>query len=165
MDILHILDFANWKTINVTTENINFECSKLFRKPGLYQIETNTPLSVLSHIETRADKSHYNIAKKVKESEILHDDFKILPKNENEMYIVYSGHASLLRQRFKEHFIGSQGTACLALFEIETLKNYDWRFSYFDLSTIENYTDSKLVRTFLEQRHRTNIGWPILCSQ
>lgn len=165
MDIQHILDFAKWPSISVSPENVDTEKSKLLRKAGLYQIETNTPVSVLRQIETRKDKSHYNIGKKVKESEKLHDDFKILPKNDNEMYIVYSGHASLIRQRFIEHFVGSQGTACLALFEIETLIDYDWRFSYFDLSTIENYNDSKLVRTFLEQRHRANIGWPILCSQ
>ncbi len=165
MNLFQILNTNNWQTINVNYLDIEELALRLSRKPSLYQIQTNTPVDVLRRFQTRNDRKHYNIGQKIDESLTLVDDFKILPKKDGDLYTIYSGHTSILRQRFKEHFVGSQGTACLALFELESLRNFNWTFSYFDLSNDENYRDSKLVRTFLEQRHRANIGWPILCSQ
>jgi hypothetical protein len=105
-----------------------------------------------------------SLEKKIKDSELLPEELKI-QQEENREYIVYNGHHGTLRQRLSEHFKGSNGTGCLALFRIEDLRNYRWFFSYIDLSRIEKYEDNKLIRTYLEQKHRNNIGWPILCGQ
>lgn len=101
---------------------------------------------------------------KVNASELIPTDFTINQKSD-EMYCVYNGHHHNLRQRLSEHFSGSRGTGCLALFELERLRDFNWTFQYLDLSTIDNYTDSKVFRTLLEQHLRVRTGWPILCGQ
>ena len=45
---------------------------------------------------------------------------------------MYNGQAGKLRQRASEHFKGSKGTGCLALFNIHTLKGNKWSFMYLD---------------------------------
>lgn len=165
MNLIQILNTDNWHTINVNYDEIQEIASSLSRKPALYQIQTDTPINIFHQIHTRSNDKYYKISEKIINSFSLEDDFKILPINDGDMYTVYSGHTSLLRQRFNEHFKGSRGTGCLAIYEEVILRDFNWSFTYIDLESTENYTDSELVRTFLEQRHRANIGWPILCSQ
>jgi len=136
---------------------------QLARNAGIYQIKTDAPISILKKFGERNDKAHYNFSKKIEESLKLKDLF--IKENLLEGYVVYTGHQKHLRQRCKEHFIGSRGTGCLNIFEFEELKKYNWWFEYLEVSNFSGFTDSQLGRTYLEQLHRANIGWPILCSQ
>lgn len=154
----------NWEEKKVNYSDIFGIALEIPRKPGIYQIATNASKEVLSKFGPREDRSHYNLYKKISESDKLPEGLKILQKG-TEKYIVYTGHSHNLRQRFREHFQGSKGTGCLALFQLEELRAFDWFFSFNQLNAIENYYDSKLYRTFLEQKYRAMIGWPILCSQ
>lgn len=153
-----------WELANVEYNGLVEIIQRIPGKPGIYEIATNTPKSVLSQYGSRKDKKHYDLNKKILASEVLPDLHKIIQKDNNQ-YVVYTGHSYNLKQRFREHFKGSKGTACLALFQLEELRKYKWSFSFNQLKGVEDYNDSKLYRTFLEQRHRANIGWPILCSQ
>ncbi|SDE84323.1 hypothetical protein SAMN05421636_10814 [Pricia antarctica] len=154
----------NWEEIPVNYWDIEDVALKIPTKPGIYQIRTTAPKKILSLFGTRDDKNHYNLNKKITESDKLPIPFKIL-QEESEKYTVYTGHSYNLRQRFREHFRGSKGTGCLALFQLERLRHYEWSYEFNQLVGIENYSDSKLYRTFLEQKYRSKIGWPILCSQ
>lgn len=137
--------------------------SHLTRKAGIYQIKTNTPVNVLLKFGIRKDKAHYNFEKKIKDSLALKE--LTIQEDIRDAYIVYTGHHKYLRQRCKEHFIGSKGTGCLNIFEFKELHKYNWWFEYLEVGNFSGFNDSKLMRTYLEQLHRANIGWPILCSQ
>lgn len=137
--------------------------SQLTRKAGIYQIKTNTPINVLSKFSIRKDKAHYNFEKKIKDSLALKE--LTIQEDIIDGYVVYTGHQKYLRQRCKEHFIGSKGTGCLNIFEFKELHQYNWWFEYLEVANFSGFTDSKLIRTYLEQLHRANFGWPILCSQ
>ncbi|GAA4275934.1 hypothetical protein [Aquimarina mytili] len=163
MNIEKILE-SPWYTIKMDLERIKDILKEVPRKPGLYNILTSTPKEVLEEIHLRKDPKHYNISNKIKNTNKLPENLRIRQK-ENDEYVVYSGHSYCLRQRASEHFKGSKGTACLAIYQLEELKDYEWTFQYLDLSKIHNYEDSKLFRVCLEQFYRTKIGWPILCDQ
>lgn len=136
---------------------------QITRNAGIYQIKTNTPINILKKFGERNDKAHYHFSKKIEESLKLRELF--IPENLLDGYVVYTGHQKYLRQRCKEHFIGSRGTGCLNIFEFEELRKYNWWFEYLEVSNFSGFIDSQLLRTYLEQLHRANIGWPILCSQ
>lgn len=153
-----------WELANVKYDGLVEIIAGIPGKPGIYQIATNTPKSVLSQFGSRQDTKHYNLNKKISASDMLPDLHKIVQKGDDQ-YVVYTGHSYNLKQRFREHYRGSKGTGCLALFQLEELRKYKWSFSFNQLKGINDYNDSKLYRTFLEQRYRAKIGWPILCSQ
>jgi hypothetical protein len=154
----------NWKELSVNYEDLEYIALEVPRNPGIYQILTNAPKELLVQFGRRTDKKHYNLEKKIRESDKFPKEFKIIQQGSSK-YIVYTGHSYNLRQRFKEHFKGSKGTGCLALFQIEKLRNFEWDFHFNELGKYDGYFDSKLQRTFLEQKYRATIGWPILCSQ
>jgi hypothetical protein len=155
---------GNWKSLEVNFEDFARIKSNVPRKPGMYSILTNTPKHVLKQFNIRNDKMHYNLNKKIEISENIPDSLRI-NQVENEIYCVYNGHHHNLRQRLTEHFVGTKGTGCLALFEIQELRNYAWKYEYYNLSEIIDYKDSKVLRTLIEQQIRCKSGWPILCSQ
>lgn len=153
-----------WVSINVTFDNFNELKTTVLRQPGLYSISTNTPREILRQFGMRNDIKHYNLKNKVNASDNIPIDLTIRQKDNN-LYCVYNGHHHNLRQRFTEHFIGSRGTGCLALYELKRLRQFNWTFEYLVLTNINNYIDSKVYRTFLEQHLRVKTGWPILCGQ
>ena len=153
----------NWKVIAIKFDNINEILQSIPRTAGIYQIKTTTPISVLELYETRNDNAHCKFKNKITESRKL--GTLIVQEDLENGYVVYTGHQKFLRQRCKEHFMGSKGTGCLNLFEIEEFRKYNWWFEYLEVSIFKEYEDSLLFRTYLEQLHRANIGWPILCSQ
>lgn len=154
-----------WITIESTYEHIAALKLTIPRQPGLYSISTNASKEILRQFGPRNDRKHYNLMDKINTSELIPNTFTINQNAPNELYCVYNGHHQNLSQRFSEHFLGSRGTGCLALFEIERLRDFNWTFQYLNLGNIENYSDSKIFRTLLEQQLRVNSGWPILCSQ
>jgi hypothetical protein len=155
---------SSWTIVNPESTNIDELSLGIDRVPGLYSIFTNAPKEILSSTGIRNDSKHYNLTNKIFESDQI-PSINVISQKDQNLYCVYNGHSSLLRQRFREHFNGTNGTACLAIFEIEILREYNWQFRYLNLSIIPEYIDSKIYRTLLEQHHRQQLGWPILCSQ
>lgn len=162
-EISRILDL-DFIPYTVTPENFDIVKSVIPRKPGLYKISTNCPVEVLKTTGARMDKMHYNIEKRVLDSYNIPDNI-INKQVEDQLYCIYNGHNKNLRQRFNEHFAGTQGTGCMALFQIEILKSYEWKFEYLNLNEVDGYKDSPLFRSILEQHLRTRDGWPILCAR
>ncbi|MGJ8735028.1 hypothetical protein [Zobellia laminariae] len=162
----NIYSNSNWKTIDINYPSIDLILKKIPTSPGIYTISTNTATEILSSFEEREDPMHYNLSKKVKASSYLPARFRIM-QHDDFPYVIYSGHSYRLRQRAREHFKGSKGTGCLAVFNLENLRGYDWSFRYLETSfMLEDYKeDSILFRTVLEQRLRVEMGWPLLCSQ
>lgn len=162
----NVVDNTNWERIDFNYFQLKSELKTVPTTPGVYFISTNTPEEILRSCEKREDPKHYNLSKKVNESRQLPDECKIMQNGDNP-YVVYSGHSYRLRQRASEHFKGANGTGCLAIFKLKDLRNYNWSFHFLETSFLlpESKTDSSLFRTFLEQKLRSVIGWPILCSQ
>lgn len=163
LDILLEKSGNTWVSKEIRYDDISKILSDLPTKAGIYQIKTTTPLSLLSMYSEREDKAHYNFKKKIQESLQLKNF--IIQENVQKGYIVYTGHQKSLRQRCREHFKGSRGTGCLNIFEFKELREYQWWFEYIEIASFPYLKDSKLIRTYLEQLHRANIGWPVLCSQ
>ncbi|WP_010182652.1 hypothetical protein [Aquimarina agarilytica] len=154
----------NWRTIDVEYSNFNDVLKDIPSQPGIYKIRTNTTKEILREFGARKDPKHYNLRKKVIASDAIPNSIKIT-QQANSQYVVYSGHSFSLKQRFREHFRGSKGTGCLALFQLEKLRDFKWSFQFISLNEVAGYNDSKLYRTYLEQHQRINMEWPILCSQ
>lgn len=155
----------HWKAFEICYEQVDHIARSIPNRPGIYQIKTNAPIKELQLVSSRQDTSHYNFKKKIEASLLLPKGI-IISENVIDGYVVYTGHQAKLRQRFREHFMGSKGTGCLNIFENVHLRDYQWWFEFYDCTNaLSNYQDSKLYRTYLEQLHRSHIGWPILCSQ
>lgn len=152
-----------WICTEIVFDNLEAVLNKIPRKPGIYQIRTNAPIEALSQIGERSDKKHYNFKKKI--AAALKLKVLIVAENIKDGYVVYTGHQAFLKQRCKKHFIGSSGTGCLNIFEFKELRKFNWWFEYLEVSQFNEFEDSILFRTYLEQLHRASIGWPILCSQ
>lgn len=163
LDILLEKSEKKWISKEIRYNDLSTTLLDIRTRAGIYRIKTTTPLSQLSMYGERKDKAHYNFKKKIQESVQLKN--LIIQENIQEGYIVYTGHQKSLRQRCKEHFTGSRGTGCLNIFEFEELREYQWWFEYIEVDSFPYLKDSKLIRTYLEQLHRANIGWPVLCSQ
>lgn len=162
----NISDNFNWTMTKIVYGSLDLILKELPLNPGFYKIYTDAPEYILQTFNKRDDSKHYNIGKKVTASKELPQGYRILQEKDNP-YIVYTGHSFSLRQRAREHFKGSRGTGCLAIFQLIDLRGYNWYFSYLETSTLldEKRKDSKLFRTYLEQKLRSQLGWPILCSQ
>lgn len=152
------------REVKVSYKTLETDLKQLPTLPGIYLILTNTPVSVLAGLEDPVDEKHYKIAKKIEDSRKLPGNCIISISRKSE-YVVYSGHAQSIRQRAREHFKGSKGTGCLAIFTYKDLREYKWSFKYMKIEELGFDLDSKVLRTYLEQQLRSKIGWPILCTQ
>ena len=127
LDILIPKLESKWETVLVNIDNFEEIRLKLPTKPGIYQIRTTAPISVLSKLPVenkRIDAAHCNFREKIKKSKTLESLY--IQEDVINGYVVYTGHQKSIRQRCKEHFKGSQGTGCLHFFEFEELREYDW---------------------------------------
>lgn len=155
----------NWAKINVSPLDLKSQCIKLPSTPGLYMIETTTPIDIFTKLGKPNVNGRVNIRSRVLLSSTIKGNLLIKVKKK-QFYCVYIGHQQNLRQRFKEHFYGSKGTGCLAIFRYKKLREFKWRFYYFELSSINSdFMDSPLLRTILECKLRSHFGWPILCAK
>jgi hypothetical protein len=164
MNIEKIFDKANWQKIEISQPVYKDFSKKISNKPGLYMIFSNVPANELKDIGTLEIKGSYNIPNRVIDFEGIPKSL-VISQDKDELYCVYIGHQKNLRQRCKEHFNGSKGTACLSLFNYSKLRNYKWEFHYFELSNLDGYVDSKLHRNILESHLRVKFGWPCLCME
>lgn len=138
---------------------------------GWYFITTDTPLSVLreqtlwsdTYVTRRGEETrkvkNYDIASRARR----YTDELAPYVNVTE---VYSGMASKLRDRAREHTFPDPGTAALALSRYPGLKPYQWRFEFL---TLERFARRRINGDLLlmlgEQLCRGTNGWPILCAE
>lgn len=139
--------------------------------PGWYFVTTNAPVSVLAaqtlwdttYIQKRNKKKasvkNYNLAERAGR----HTDDLARFWNTT---IVYSGMASSLRNRAREHTFGDPGTAGLALCRYPALADYNWTFSFLRLDAhFEHRDDTDTILKLGEQMWRSANGWPLLCAE
>lgn len=150
--------------------------AKIPNEPGWYLIETTVPVELLrqqrrtqgvytTKAGNRASVKHYDLAaRSSKYSEAL-EGFFAGP-------IVYSGMASSLQGRAREHTKANRGTGALSLHNYEPLKDpkYQWWFHYATLSDFSsvlqlNKIQQGTVLRFGEQIWRARNGWPVLCAE
>jgi hypothetical protein len=144
-------------------------------EPGWYLIETNAPLEIFN--KQHMPQCDY-ITKTGKSASVKHYDLVSRSSVYSEVLvelfagpIVYSGIASSLRDRAREHTRANWGTAALSLDNYPDLANsrYQWWFRYSTFSGFWsgpeiNTKQRDIVLRLGEQIWRAHNGWPILCS-
>lgn len=139
--------------------------------PGWYYIETNTPFEILSRQALWSRQ--YTTKKAGKLANVKNYDLQTrctrfdytLAKYLN-THLVYSGLASNLQSRAREHTFSDPGTVGLALSKYPELHEFEWQFCYRTLAEFMPECPNPSVLLLLgEQVWRSQNGWPILCAE
>jgi len=139
--------------------------------PGWYFVTTNAPVEVLAaqqlwdttYIKKRSNKvapvKNYDLSQRAgRYTENLARFWNTT--------IVYSGMASSLRDRAREHTFGDPGNAGLAIYRYPELADYDWTFSFLRLDAhFEQCDNTDTILKLGEQIWRSANGWPLLCAE
>ena len=145
--------------------------AKVPAKAGWYYIETNTPFEILSR-QPLWDRQ-YTTKKAGRLADVKNYDLKsrcarfhpTLASYWNTLQ-VYSGLASNLQSRAREHTFADPGTGGLALSKYPELHEFEWHFCYQTLADFSPDCPSPGVLLLLgEQVWRSQHGWPILCAE
>jgi len=140
-------------------------------EPGWYSLSTDAPLEVL--VKCSLWQETYNRLKDGVEVPVKNYDIsKRAARYEAQRPVywnlqhVYSGLASSLRARAREHTFADPGTAGLALARYPQLHQFTWKFHYLELRnlSIVDEVSGSFILKLGEQVWRTKFGWPILCS-
>ncbi|MCA8285233.1 hypothetical protein LGN21_37190 [Burkholderia cepacia] len=139
-------------------------------EPGWYFIRTTAPLDVLQRqtlwgsLYTRADGkvakvNNINIAARAaRYSSDLQSYWNVTD--------VYSGMASKLHDRTREHTTPDPGTGGLALARYPELHQFQWQFFFVTLRRFrEEISCTDMLLRLGEQMWRAENGWPLLCSR
>jgi hypothetical protein len=140
-------------------------------EPGWYYLETNAPLEVLSRQALWARQ--YSTKKTGKLADVKNYDLQSrCARFESALAaywntrLVYSGLASNLQSRAREHTFADPGTGGLALSKYPELHEFDWYFCYRTLAEFMPKCPNPGVLLLLgEQVWRSQNGWPILCAE
>lgn len=138
---------------------------------GWYVIETDTPLEVLARQALWARQ--YTKKKSGAVADVKNYDFQArcarfhsALSNFWNTQAVYSGLASNLQARAREHTFADPGTGGLALAKYPELHEFSWWFSYRTLESLMPDCPNPGVLLLLgEQVWRSENGWPILCAE
>lgn len=141
------------------------------RKHGLYFISTTAPIDVIAKQELWGHE--YPTKKKGSLVPVKNYNLAARCRRRTEELAgywntahVYSGLATNLQARAREHTLPDPGTGALALARYPALKRYSWSFSFL---TVEQFMpDCKDPRVLLhlgEQIWRAQNGWPVLCAK
>ncbi len=169
--------FREFVTGPYTTVPIDLEDRKWHVKagikpvPGWYYLTTNTPVEVLaaqSLWSATYSKKRSNDDAPVKNYDLSQRAGRYssdLARFWNTS-IVYSGMASNLQFRAREHSFGDPGNGGLALYRYPELADYDWNFSFLRLDAhFEKCDDTDTILKLGEQMWRSANGWPLLCAE
>lgn len=169
-----LLNFLDGPYINVVVDfgNSNWaKNSEIPNAPGWYFLSTDAPIdnflvsSLWKKTYLRARDGvevmvkNYDISKRAARYEVE----KPLYWN---LKWVYSGFASSLRSRAREHIFADPGTAALALARYPHLHKFSWTFHYVELRNflLADKVSNSVILNLGEQVWRTKFGWPILCA-
>lgn len=136
---------------------------------GWYYISTNAPVSLLRQQSLWSTQYSRSTDKKV--VRVRNYDLQDRARNYSDALSpffntkgVYSGIASNLLSRAREHTFADPGTGALALARYRALHDYEWIFHYVTLGRF--MVDCECPRILLrlgEQQWRAKHGWPVLC--
>jgi hypothetical protein len=139
-------------------------------KAGWYFIRTTAPLEVLQRQtlwgetytrddgETAKVKNYDIAARATRVQQDLHPYWNVTD--------VYSGIASNLLSRAREHSFPDPGTGALALSKYPELLQFDWHFYFLTLERLLRQSSCPAMLLRLgEQMWRAKNGWPVLCSE
>jgi hypothetical protein len=139
-------------------------------KAGWYFIRTNAPLAVLcrqslwSKTYVREDgqtASVKNTDIAARASRYQEDLARYWNLSE-----VYSGMASNLLSRAREHTFPNPGTGGLALSRYPELAGFEWQFFFVTMDRFsKEYSCADMMLRLGEQVWRAANGWPLLCSE
>lgn len=140
-------------------------------EPGWYFITTSTPFEVLARQalwQRQYTKKRSQSVADVKNYDLASRCARYIP-GLSEFWNtthVYSGLASSLQARAREHTFADPGTGGLALSRYPGLFEYEWSFSYLTLAQfMPNCPDPTVLLLLGEQVWRARNGWPILCAE
>lgn len=163
----HLDHLAN--PVNMALDDLKWHINgKIPRSAGWYFIETDTPLEVLKR--QHRPQLLYKQKKSGKDAPVKNydiagsaarysDDLKEFWNTK----FVYSGLASNLQTRAREHTFPDFGTAALALSLYPELRKFQWTFSYVELqSFLPDVSCRTMLLTLGEQVWRASNGWPLL---
>ena len=145
--------------------------AKIPATPGWYYIETDIPFEILAR---QALWSRQYTTKKAKRlADVKNYDLQSrCARFENSLAeywntrLVYSGLASNLQSRAREHTFADPGTGGLALSNYPELHEFEWHFCYRTLAEFMPKCANPGVLLLLgEQVWRSQNGWPILCAE
>ncbi|MBA1250203.1 Uncharacterised protein [Pseudomonas luteola] len=159
------------KSITMVSQGLKWpEDRDIPSSPGWYYISTDTPIHVLQRqkpvqkqytrkrTQQRAGVRNYDIGARAKRyTEDLSEYYSKIA--------VYSGMASNLSSRAREHLCADPGTASLAIANFPELLKYEWYFHFVTLKDfMDNCQNSSLLLRLGEQQWRAKYGWPLLSS-
>lgn len=140
-------------------------------KPGWYYIETDTPLEVLARQSLwsrQYKKKRTGVLANVKNYDLQARCSRFDPALAEywNTRLVYSGLASNLQSRAREHTFADPGTGGLALEKYPELHEFNWYFHFITLEGFMAKCPNQDVLLLLgEQVWRSQNGWPILCAE
>lgn len=138
---------------------------------GWYFVTTDAPVEVISRQQLWA--TTYITKKKKVETRVKNYDLAARAGRYTDAMSrywnitkVYSGIASSLRDRAREHTFADPGTGGLALSKYPALFAYDWTFNYRCLDQIlPGIDDWEMQLRLGEQIWRSHNCWPLLCAE
>lgn len=139
--------------------------------PGWYYISTNAPVSLLQQQplwRTTYPRAKDGVIVKVKNYDLQQRASRYSDSLSSYFNTkgVYSGLASELRTRAKEHTFPDPGTGGLALSKYPPLHDYEWIFHFVTLNRFVADCQGKGILLRLgEQIWRSKYGWPVLCAE
>lgn len=169
-DLADYLDSAH-SCVQLDLKDANWHVrSGIPNQPGWYFISTDAPLALLQaqplwdRTYPRAKDGKFVNVKNYDLQERARRCTPQLKKYFSER-AAYSGLASKLRSRAKEHTFADPGTGALALSKYEALKEYEWVLHYATLKRfMADCGCNDLVLRLGEQLWRAKHGWPVLCA-
>lgn len=162
-------DFTRVK-IDFSSRNWHVQ-AKIPSGSGWYYIQTNTPFDILARQSLWArqyDRPKAGVRADVKNYDLQARCARFAPSLTEYWNTerVYSGLASNLQARAREHTFVDPGTGGLALARYSELHEYDWYFHYAALDAfMPNCSNPDVLLLLGEQVWRSRNGWPILCAE
>ncbi|OOE63586.1 hypothetical protein [Salinivibrio kushneri] len=167
-------NFLSGEFIEVEIDFSNCKWHTKARVPaesGWYYVETNTPFEVLARQDLwgrQYTKKKSCVTADVKNYDLQSRCSRYDPRMAEywNKSLVYSGRASNLQSRAREHTFADPGTGGLALSKYPELHEYDWWFYYKTLNQFyPNCANPDVLLLLGEQVWRSKHGWPILCAE
>lgn len=163
----HLDDIASYASMDLKSPGWHTRAF-IPREAGWYFIRTTAPVPVLQR--QRRPSATY-VKKNGKTAHVAHYDIatragRFAPDLKAYWNVteVYSGLASNLQQRAREHTFADPGTAALSLSLYPELHDYEWLFCFVTLSRFgARVSCPQMMLALGEQIWRAKNGWPLLC--
>ncbi len=166
----HLEGYASFVAISL--EDLMWHArAKVPSEPGWYFIRTTAPVEILKQQQLWART--YKTKRTGAVAKVCNYDLAARARRYNEdlaaywnISEVYSGMASNLQARAREHTFADPGTGGLALSKYPTLRDYEWLFGYVTLRRLTPVVSCQDMMLRLgEQVWRSRNGWPLLCAE